>query len=138
MSVSLSSRGAGFGDLDGDGDIDVVILNSRHRPTILRNDTSGDRHWLAVRLQGVQANRDGIGSHVTVIAGELRQCAEVHSGRGYQSHWGTRLHFGLGTHKKVDRIEVQWMGGGQDILENIGVDRFLTIQQGQNPAPKTP
>ena len=26
------------------------------------------------------------------------QIDEVHSGRGYQSHFGTRLHFGLGEH----------------------------------------
>jgi hypothetical protein len=138
MKVNLSSRGAAFGDLDNDGDIDVVILNSRRGPTLLRNDTTGKRHWLGLRLQGVQANRDGIGSHVTVIAGKLRQFAEVHSGRGYQSHSGTRLHFGLGDHEKVDRIEVQWLGGGTDVLENVAIDRFLTIKQGQRPARKTP
>ena len=39
LSVKGSSRGAAFDDLDNDGDIDVVILNSRKQPTLLRNDT---------------------------------------------------------------------------------------------------
>lgn len=130
MQVKLSSRGAAFGDLDNDGDIDAVILNSRREPTLLRNDTSPQHHWLQLRLQGRQSSRDGIGAHVKVIAGDLTQFAEVHSGRGYQSHYGLRLHFGLAAHQRVDRIEVQWLGGAVDVLENVPVDQRLKIIQG--------
>jgi len=132
MKVTQSSRGAGFDDLDNDGDIDVVISNSRQGPTLLRNDSANKNHWLGVRLRGVRTNRDGIGAHVTLIAGDLKHIAEVHSGRGYQSHFGTRLHFGLGTHEKVDRLDIQWIGGGQNIIENIASDQFITLTEGQN------
>jgi hypothetical protein len=67
---------------------------------------------------------------VKVTAGDLTQIAEVHSGRGYQSHFGTRLHFGLGKRGLVDRIEVDWMGQGVDVLENVEVDQLLTIMEG--------
>jgi hypothetical protein len=126
-----SSRGAGFDDLDNDGDIDVVILNSREKPTILRNDTENANHWLQIRLCGVKANRDGVGAQVTVTAGDLIQVDEVHSGRGYQSHYGSRLHFGLGQRDSVDRIEVRWIGGGVDVLENVLVDRLVVIREGR-------
>jgi len=96
LSVKLSSRGAGFDDLDNDGDIDVVILNARREPTILRNDTTNDNHWIQIRLRGTKTNRDGVGAHVRVVAGDLRQIDEVHSGRGYQSHYGMRLHLRSG------------------------------------------
>jgi len=59
---------------------------------------------------------------------------EVHSGRAYQSHWGSRLHFGLGKRDRVDRIEVRWIGGGADVLENVAVDRLLTIAEGTGEA----
>ncbi|MCP4455005.1 MAG: CRTAC1 family protein, partial [Planctomycetes bacterium] len=134
MQVKLSSRGAAFGDLDNDGDMDAVILNSRREPTLLRNDTSPRRHWLEVRLQGRESNRDGIGAHVSVMAGDLRQMAEVHSGRGYQGHYGLRLHFGLGSHEHIDRIEVQWLGGGRDVLEDVPVDQRIKIVQGSSPS----
>ncbi len=130
MKVKLSSRGAGFDDLDNDGDIDVVILNSRREPTILRNDSPSKGHWLQVRLQGVKTNRDGIGAHVKVVAGDLTLVDEVHSGRGYQSHYGMRLHFGLGGRERVDRIEVRWIGGGIDVFEDIAADQFLTLTEG--------
>ncbi len=130
LAVRLSSRGAGFDDLDNDGDIDVVILNSRGEPTILRNDSPPGNHWIQIRLQGTKTNRDGIGARVKVIAGDLTQVDEVHSGRGYQSHYGMRLHFGLGKHDRVDRIEVRWIGGGVDVWENVEVDQMVRIKEG--------
>ncbi|MEE9268927.1 MAG: CRTAC1 family protein [Candidatus Krumholzibacteria bacterium] len=129
MDVKLSSRGAAFDDLDNDGDIDVVILNSRREPTILRNDSATGNHWIQIQLEGVKSNRDGVGAHVTVVAGDLKQMDEVHSGQGYQSHFGMRLHFGLGGRDRIDRIEIRWIGGGVDVLENVEVDRLLTITQ---------
>lgn len=130
MKVKLSSRGAAFDDLDNDGDVDVVILNSRQEPTVLRNDSKAKGHWLQVRLLGVKTNRDGVGARVKVVANDLTLIDEVHSGRGYQSHYGNRLYFGLGKRERVDRIEVQWIGGGIDVLTNVPIDRRVTIVEG--------
>jgi hypothetical protein len=125
-----SARGAAFDDLDNDGKIDVVILNSRRGPTILRNVSPGQNHWIQIRLRGTRSNRDGIGARIKVVAGDLTQVDEVHSGRGYQSHYGMYPHFGLGSRTRIDRIEVRWIGGGTDVLEGVGVDRVLTIIEG--------
>ncbi|MBN1805199.1 MAG: CRTAC1 family protein [Sedimentisphaerales bacterium] len=130
MKIKLSSRGAGFDDLDNDGDVDVVILNSRREPTILRNDSPSEGHWLQARLRGVKTNRDGVGAHVKVVSGDLMLLDEVHSGRGYQSHYGSRLHFGLGNRKRIDRIEVSWIGGGIDVFKNVAVDKLVTLTEG--------
>jgi hypothetical protein len=54
---------------------------------------------------------------------------EVHSGRGYQSHYGTRLHFGLGSRTRVDRVEVRWLGGGVETFDSIAVDRLVTLTE---------
>lgn len=132
MKVKLSSRGASFDDLDNDGDVDVVILNSRREPTILRNDSPAKGHWLQVRLKGTKTNRDGVGARVKVTAGNLVLVDEVHSGRGYQSHYGSRLYFGLGSRTKVDRIEVRWIGGGVDVFENIAADQLITLTEGSS------
>ncbi|MHC5182698.1 MAG: CRTAC1 family protein [Planctomycetota bacterium] len=134
MKAKFSSRGAGFDDLDNDGDIDAVILNANDGPTILRNDTANKNHWIQIRLKGVKTNRDGVGARVKVVCGDLVQIDEVHSGRSYQGHHGTMLHFGLGTHKKIDAIEVKWIGGETDTLKNPGVDQRLTISEGDGSA----
>ena len=131
LAVRLSSRGAVFGDLDNDGDVDAVILNSRREPTILRNDSARDNHWLQIQLRGTHTNRDGVGARVKVVSHQLTQVDEVHSGRGYQSHYGMRLHFGLGQHDRVDRVEIRWIGGGQDIFENIRADQIVTLSESE-------
>jgi hypothetical protein len=134
LKVKLSSRGAAFDDLDNDGDIDVVILNSRREPTILRNDSVNENHWIQICLQGVKTNRDGVGARVKVVAGDLTQIDEVHSGRGYQSHYGTRLHFGLGKRDRVDQVEVRWIAGGVDVVRNVEVDQVLNITEQNDQA----
>jgi len=134
-----SGRGVAFEDLDNDGRIDVVILNSNDKPTILRNETVTGNHWIQIRLRGVKTNRDGVGARVYVVAGELKQMDEVHSGRGYQSHWGTRLHFGLAKNQRVERIEVHWPRSGiVDILEDVPADQLLTITEGSAPSKRKP
>ena len=130
MLLKRCSRGAVLDDLDNDGDIDIVVLNSRREPTILRNDSPHIHHWVQVRLQGTTANRDAVGSRVRVVAGDLEQIDEVHSGRGYQSHFGTRLHFGLGNRDHVDRIQVHWLGGKVETFSDVAVDQLVTLRQG--------
>jgi len=96
----------------------------------LRNDSPEQGHWLQVKLQGTRMNRHGIGARVRVVAGDLSLIDEVHSGRGYQSHYGLRLHFGLGKHQTIDRVEVRWVGGGMDVYQNIAVDQAVTLCEG--------
>jgi hypothetical protein len=71
-----------------------------------------------------------------VVAGDLVQIDEVHSGRSYQSHYGMRLYFGLGEHEKADRIEVSWIGGGVDVFEDITGDQLITITEGAKSLQK--
>ena len=111
LKVLESSRGAAFDDLDGDGDIDGVVLNTDAGPTLLRNDSPSTNHWIGWQLQGKVANRRGIGTQVQIeFNGEIRT-QEIHSGRGYQSHYGRYLHFGLGDANTVDRVSLRWVGG---------------------------
>ncbi len=138
MEPVYSSRGVGLDDLDNDGDVDVVILNARSQPTILRNESSTPNHWLQLNLRGTTANRDAVGTQVRVIAGDLLLVDEVHSGRGYQSHFGSRLYFGLGECERVERIEIRWLGGAEEVIEDVPADRWITITEGKGITSERP
>jgi len=105
-----ASRGAAVGDLFNDGDLDVVINNIDSRPTLLKNvGGSNVGHWLTLRLIGDPAKRtprDGVGSTVFCSAGGFRQRGAVASGRGYLSQSDQRIHFGLGTSNRIEKLEV--------------------------------
>ncbi len=128
MKPRYSSRGTGLDDLDNDGRVDVVVLNARSEPTILRNETANPGHWLQILLRG-NTNRFGVGVRVRVVAGDLSLIDEIHSGQGYQSDWGQRLYFGLGRHNTIDRIEVRWPGKTE--IYTSGVDCLVTLEQGK-------
>jgi hypothetical protein len=130
LNPKFSSRGAAFDDLDNDGDIDVVVLNTRQKPTLLRNDLSTNQHWVQINLKGTRSNKFGIGAKVKVHAGDQTFVDEVHSGRGYQSHYGTRLHFGLGSHQKINQIEVHWPGGKTETFQNIPSGQIIELTEG--------
>jgi len=125
-----SGRSACFEDFDNDGDLDVVVLNSRELPTLLENRTQTAHGWIQIELVGRGTNRDGVGARVAVKAGKSVQIAEVHSGRGYQSHFGSRLHFGLAGQEHLDQIEIRWIGGGRDIVRDIPAGRIIQIHEG--------
>ena len=124
-----SSRGCAFGDFDNDGDVDILIMNQNEPPSLLRNDLSGNRHWLKVKLTGVTSNRSAIGARVTVRYGTKIQAQEVMAQSSYLSVNDRRLHFGLGAAPHAD-IEVRWPNGKVEKFPSVQADRLIHITEG--------
>ena len=122
-------RGSATADYDNDGDLDLFVANNNQRGLLLRNDGGNRQHWLSVRTVGTHSNRNGIGARIRVVAGQLQQVEEVRSGSSYLSQNALRVHFGLGAHTRVDRVEIRWPSGVEQVLEDVAVDQFLTIQE---------
>ena len=125
-----TGRGAAFGDIDNDGDVDVIINNLDGTPQLLRNEGGNANNSVLIKLIGTKSNRDGIGARVTVVAGDLKQLDEVHSGDSYLSQSDMRLPFGLEKRTKVDLIEVHWPSGVVDKIANVNANKILTIKEG--------
>ena len=126
----ISARGAAFGDLFNDGHIDVVINNLDSTPTLLRNVVKNGNHWVGLKLiGGPKSPRDAIGAKVFVTTGAVRQRADVFSGGSYGSNSDPRVHFGLGTATKVDKVEIQWPDGTKQEIALPGVDQIFTVDE---------
>ena len=63
-------------------------------------------------------NSFGIGNKVYIYYGEQRhQVREIKSGSGYLSFDAPYAHFGLGTHDRVDKIEIFWSTGERTVID---------------------
>jgi len=132
LAVVVPSRGAAFGDLFNDGHVDVVLNNMDSTPTLLKNVVNNGNHWIAFRMVGASKSpRDATGTKVYLTAGGVRQRADVFSGGSYGSSSDPRVHFGLGTAGKVDKLEIDWPSGRKQEVVVPSVDRIFTIAEGR-------
>jgi enediyne biosynthesis protein E4 len=136
VSARTVARGACFADYNNDGKVDAFVVNLNGRGTLLHNVSTGTGHWIEIQLRGAntptdhsRSNRDGIGARVEVWAGGREQVAERVAASGYLSQDDGRLHFGLGTAGRVEKIVVHWPSGREQTLENQSVDRVLNLSE---------
>ncbi len=120
------SRAAAVGDYDNDGDVDLFIMNLNDTPTLLRNDSEVDHHWLGLRLVGVEG-RIAIGAEVRVRAGGSEQVREVHRGYSFQAQNDPRLLFGLGPAAEVEQVEIRWPSGRRQVLQGLPTGRYVEV-----------
>lgn len=130
-------RGSVVFDMDNDGDLDLLVVNQQavlDYPTssitrLLRND-GANGNWLKVALKGVEAESNGIGSRVTVVAGGRRMMREIDGGgSSHLSQNSVIAHFGLGTSTGIDSVIVNWSGGNRQFISGPEVNTLLTIQE---------
>jgi len=71
----------------------------------------------------------------------LRHLADrvpTHGGASYLSQNDLRLHFGLGTAKKMESVEIRWPNGKVETLENVAADAIYMIVEGSGIRNTTP
>jgi hypothetical protein len=128
--VTPSSRSAVVADLDGDGQLEIVTNNFNDRPYYFANRFAR-RNYLELRLTGTRSNRDAIGAVVWLWVGKTVMVRQVNPAGGYLSHSSRVVHFGLGDHGKIDRIEIRWPRG---IVQTLTNPEINTLHQVREPA----
>lgn len=122
-------RGLARVDWNRDGREDVVVSHL-DRPAALLTNRSEAGHFVTLRLVGTKSARIPIGATVVIQVGTARHVRQLTAGDGYMASNERQLTFGLGTHSRVDRVEIRWPSGEVTELTQLEVDREFTLVEG--------
>ena len=132
------TEGSGFGntdanfglaaaDFDGDGAQDVVVVGPGVPPRLYMNRCSDG--WIEFEFEGAPGNADAVGA-IAWVDGVPR---ELQGPRSFGQR-PSRLHFGLG-HTDAVEVRIQWPDGTISALEEVPVDRLVTVRHPDSEAP---
>ncbi len=125
----LDGRAVVLADLTGDGTLDAVVANQRGPLLFYRSEPIPHRHWIAFDLRGTTSNRGAIGAEVSILWAGGTQRQVVTAGLGFSSQAPRRLHFGLGLHDEIERVEVLWPSGIRQVVEHPTVDSLHALEE---------
>ena len=128
-------RALAFADLFNRGAVDLVCVNLDHTLRVFRNDAvPPGHHWLQVLP--MIGKRAALGARVTLFAGGVKRSALCLRAYSYLASNDPRIHFGLGTTSKAERLEVFWPSGSprRESFELNAIDRAIVIEQGKGTA----
>jgi enediyne biosynthesis protein E4 len=131
LQLPRVSRGVAVGDLFNDGRMDIVIENLKGSPTILQPQGGPSNHWIDLELDGTKSNRLALNARVKVTAGALVQTYAVLSGGSYLSQNDLRIHVGLGSSKRADKVEIFWPAGTTEVLTDLTADHIYDVKEGE-------
>jgi len=135
---TLNSFSNAIGDFNDDGLPDIVVNNAfdpgfspaEDRFHLWENTSTMGNNWIKVDLEGVQSNKEGVGSWIEVYLDGSKYVRYRQCGNGYLAQNSTTELIGLGQHIVVDSLKVRWLSGIVDVLYDVDADQKILVVEG--------
>ena len=125
-------RGVLVGDIDGDLQPDLIVRNQGGGAlrTYLNRFPKASR--LVLELEGTKSNRFGIGARVVAESGSLRVVRQLFPTHNAVCQQASRLRFGLGDARTVERLTIHWPSGLVQELRDVATNQFIRVREGSD------
>jgi hypothetical protein len=132
------ARGLVWGDIDGDGAVDLLVTTVAGPARLYRNVAPNRGHWLAVRAIDPALHRDAIGAVIRVRAENRSWVRQINPAASYLCSGDVRAHFGLGSARRFESIEVVWPDGSKETFAGGAADREVKLEKGKGTGAVSP
>ncbi|MFT5466225.1 MAG: tetratricopeptide (TPR) repeat protein [Verrucomicrobiales bacterium] len=136
MPFTGKGHGANLADLAGDGRLHLIVGAGGLYPgdlmtTTVHRPKKVPGNYVNVRLIGTgKSTRDALGARIRLRAGGRDQFRIVSGGSGFGC-MPFEQHFGLADLTEIERIEIRWPSGHQQLLETPPVNKTISITEGE-------
>jgi hypothetical protein len=117
-------------DFDRDGRPDLGVSHLDLPAALLANRTPDTGHYLALKLIGRSGSRDAFGATIRLAAGDRTWMRTLVAGGGYMAANERKFTFGVGNAEQIDRFDIRWPSGTEQVFENVEVDQELVVVEG--------
>jgi hypothetical protein len=128
-----SSYSACKGDINNDGLYDIA-LNAANEDffQLYLNTTNSSNHFLKLKFNGVQSNRNGVGIHYYLYTEDNQQYGYTQYGENYLGQNSQNIILGTGNNTTTDSLILIWPSGIVDKYYNLSIDQFHILYEGQS------
>jgi len=136
VAHEYDSRSVLAEDFDADGRLDLAVgqlkwtKDNEELPNyvnIMNNQMPHTNNWVGVRLHEYGLGRSPIGATVRILYDGPDAVRHVVTGDSYRAQHSGQKHFGIGTAKTVDAIEVRWPNGQMSRVKKPAINQYHTI-----------
>ena len=137
-----NTYGAAWADYDNDGDLDLVTggknpSNALSRVHLFENSGNTNK-WLRVEVEGTVSNVMGLGTRVTVTAGNTTMTRDFEGGTGSHAQMNDLpVEFGLGKADGADTVTVEFPSGHTLTYLDVDANTTLRVKEVDTGGPES-
>lgn len=129
---TLNAYSGVSGDFNNDGWLDLYTSYGVGGSAIedkLYTNFSMSNHWVKFSLNGINSNRQAVGTRVEVFADNQKFVRWVDSGESYGISNSLSVHFGLNDFTTIDSVHFYWPSGHVDAYYTLDADKHYVITE---------